>query len=147
MHNINLYSSASAGVRSCNLQHVRQPPCLCGHLGYKTMSFKPCEHVYFIFWQLTAVCWQLTCSEWCISFLDSWQQFVDSWQALIKCILFVFLSCTVVVPYMAHRNCNILFNFTIALSSYWHRVPESKGILPFSNATKYFLSSRQASNK
>ena len=33
VHSINLCSSATAGIRSCNLQHARQPPCLCGHSG------------------------------------------------------------------------------------------------------------------
>ena len=31
VHRINRCSSA--GIRSCNLQHERQPPCLCGHWG------------------------------------------------------------------------------------------------------------------
>ena len=30
---IELISAASAGNRPCNLQHARQPPCLCGHSG------------------------------------------------------------------------------------------------------------------
>ena len=34
MRSINRCSSATAGIRSCNLHHARQPPCLCGHSGY-----------------------------------------------------------------------------------------------------------------
>ena len=36
VHSINRCSSARAGIRSCNLQHARQPPCLCGNSGYKS---------------------------------------------------------------------------------------------------------------
>ena len=35
VHSINRCSSDTAGIRSCNLLHARQPPCLCGHSGYK----------------------------------------------------------------------------------------------------------------
>ena len=35
VHSINRCSSATAGIRSCNLQHAKQPPCLCGHSGYE----------------------------------------------------------------------------------------------------------------
>ena len=31
---INRCSSETAVIRSCNLQHARQPPCLCGHSGH-----------------------------------------------------------------------------------------------------------------
>ena len=31
MHSMNRCSSATAGIRSCNLQHARQPPCLCSN--------------------------------------------------------------------------------------------------------------------
>ena len=34
VHSINRCSSATVGIRSCNLQHARQPPCLRGHSGY-----------------------------------------------------------------------------------------------------------------
>ena len=40
VHSINRCSSATAGIRSCNLQHVRQPSCLCGHSGYE------CDRMY-----------------------------------------------------------------------------------------------------
>ena len=38
MHRINWCSSTTAGIRSCNLQHARQPPCLCSHSGYKNYT-------------------------------------------------------------------------------------------------------------
>ena len=38
VHSTNWCSSATAGIRSCNLQHARQPLCLCGHSGYKWTS-------------------------------------------------------------------------------------------------------------
>ena len=31
VHSINRCSSSTSGIRPCNLQHARQPPCLCGH--------------------------------------------------------------------------------------------------------------------
>ena len=40
MHSINRCCSATAGIRSCNLEtfrHARQPPCVCGHSGYKML--------------------------------------------------------------------------------------------------------------
>ena len=78
---------------------------------------------------------------------------VDSWQAadhakLSKQDHVISLSCRV-VPYSVHQNFKTFcwFLLAISLSSYWHSVPESKCVLSFSSATKYFLSSRQSSNK
>ena len=34
VHIVNQCGSATAGIRSCNLQHARQLPCLCGHSGH-----------------------------------------------------------------------------------------------------------------
>ena len=59
--------------------------------------------------------------------------------------LFLFL----VELYWPHRNFKhfVHLYFTISLSSYWYRIPVSKGDLSTENITKSFLSSRQASNK
>ena len=38
VNRINRCSSATGGIGSCNLQHARQPPCLCGHSVYSKVS-------------------------------------------------------------------------------------------------------------
>ena len=81
-------------------------------------------YVYFVCWHLTAHCWQLTSSE----------------HVHFVCFSFCFSCCALQDPSKLQNFVDL--HFVISLSSYRHRVPESKWV-SFSNATKYFLSSRQ----
>ena len=47
VHSIIRWSTATAGFRSCNLQHERQPPCLCGHSGYYIKNLRFIKKIRF----------------------------------------------------------------------------------------------------